>query len=131
MPVTWRKKKPSTAGHTACLAEISPSVSGKTAGVASSKVTGQITSPAASHPIDDEHAGEIHTRLDRQRAAEFLTSHGYKITADRLAKLAASKGGPEYRRWGKRVYYYPDALLKWAEAREEIVVPHGGGGPAQ
>jgi len=46
-------------------------------------------------------------RLDRQQAAEFLTARGYKITANRLAKLAASKDCPEYRRWGKSVYYYP------------------------
>lgn len=126
MPITIRKRKSPIAAHMPGLEEKSRSAAGKTAGVPSSQVTGQTPSPPPSHPIADEHTGKIHSRLDRQKAAEFLTSHGYKITANRLAKLAASKEGPEYRRWGKSVYYYPEALLKWAEAREEVVLPHSG-----
>ena len=114
------------AAKKAALEKEALSAAGKAAGVPSSQVKGQTPSPPPSHPVSDEHASKIYPRLDRQQAAAFLTSHGYKITANRLAKLAASKEGPEYRRWGKSVYYYLDALLKWAEAREEIVVPYGG-----
>jgi hypothetical protein len=125
MPITLPRKKPRVAAHDADHEKQSPSASGKTAGLLSK--TDKISAPSPSHPIAaDEHVGRIHSRLDRQKAAEFLTAHGYKITANRLAKLAASKEGPEYRRWGKSVYYYPEDLLKWAEAREEVVLPHGG-----
>jgi hypothetical protein len=35
----------------------------------------------------------------------------------RLAKLAIAGDGPEYRIWGNRAVYTPNALLEWADKR--------------
>jgi hypothetical protein len=37
-----------------------------------------------------------------------------------LASLATRGGGPEYRRFGKRVVYRMADLLAWAQTRDEI-----------
>jgi hypothetical protein len=56
--------------------------------------------------------------LTRDKAASYLRSAGYPISEQRLAKLAVTGDGPEYRRWGSRVLYDPTLLMKWAKDRE-------------
>ena len=66
-----------------------------------------------------DEANSSHTLwLTRDKAAGYLSSLGYPITAQRLAKLAVSGDGPEYRRWGNRALYDPTLLMKWAKNRE-------------
>jgi hypothetical protein len=47
-----------------------------------------------------------------RKAAGHLRSAGYPISEQRLAKLAVTGDGPEYRRWGSRVLYDPTLLMK-------------------
>lgn len=56
--------------------------------------------------------------LTRDKAASYLRSAGYPISDQRLAKLAVTGDGPEYRRWGSRVLYDPTLLMKWAKNRK-------------
>ena len=55
--------------------------------------------------------------LTRDKAASHLRSGGYPITTQRLARLAGTSAGPEYRRWGNRVLYDLTLLMKWAQDR--------------
>lgn len=55
--------------------------------------------------------------LTRKQAAQYLSESGYLISVPLLAKLAVSGNGPRYRRWGRRVLYQPEDLLRWAEER--------------
>jgi len=66
-------------------------------------------------------------RVTRNGAAEYLGSLGFPISANRLAKLAVTGGGPEYHRWGGRVLYEPASLLQWAKEREKTVDRRGVG----
>jgi hypothetical protein len=81
--------------------------------------------PQAHSPLlsEDKHQRRLRQRLDRKQAAEFLTAQGFKITPNRLAKMAAAHEGPVYHKWGKTVYYYPDDLMQWAQARLVVVRP--------
>lgn len=81
------------------------------------------------HDLTDEESqlrARLRSKLNRQEAAAYLSDLGYRITANRLSKLAAEGGGPEYTQWGKQVYYYPDVLLAWAKAREQVVTGKQG-----
>lgn len=65
-----------------------------------------------------DEANSSHTSwLTRDKAASQLRSAGYPISEQRLAKLAVTGDGPEYRRWGSRVLYDPTLLMKWAKDR--------------
>jgi hypothetical protein len=66
-----------------------------------------------------DEAGSSYTLwLTRDKAASYRSSAGYPITTNRLAKLAVTGGGPEYRRWGSRMLYDPTLLMKCAKDRE-------------
>ena len=62
-------------------------------------------------------AAEIECRLDRQQAAAFLTTHGYRIAPATLAKLASMGGGPIFESFGRRPLYREPDLLAWAQSR--------------
>lgn len=53
----------------------------------------------------------------RDKAAATLTEFGYPVTEGALATLAVRGGGPDYRRFGKRVLYTWKDLIEWAKAR--------------
>jgi hypothetical protein len=55
--------------------------------------------------------------LTREKAAAYISQLGLPITKSRLAKLAIAGDGPEYRIWGNRAVYTPNALLEWADKR--------------
>jgi len=55
--------------------------------------------------------------LMRREAADYLTSLGYRIAANTLAKLASIGGGPPFRSFGRRPLYHPADLAAWAQAR--------------
>jgi len=56
--------------------------------------------------------------LDQIAACEFLDENfGLKVAPKSLQKARCIGGGPEFIRFGTRVYYTPDALLAWANAR--------------
>jgi hypothetical protein len=58
--------------------------------------------------------------LTRRQLAEFLTAHGYPITASTLDKLAMpsrGEGPPSDGFWGNRALYDPQKALRWAEER--------------
>jgi hypothetical protein len=61
--------------------------------------------------------------LTREQAAEHLTSMGYTITANRLAKLVTTNAGPPCRRWRSRVYYDVTQLAAWARNRGKAGAP--------
>ncbi len=50
-------------------------------------------------------------------AAAFLAERGCQTAPKTLAKLRCVGGGPEFRRFGRKIVYETSALLKWAEAR--------------
>lgn len=60
---------------------------------------------------------EFDALLDTRDAADFLTQHGYVTAPATLAKLRCVGGGPEFRRFGRRPLYKPEALLQWAQLR--------------
>jgi hypothetical protein len=56
--------------------------------------------------------------LTREGAAEFLTGHGYKISARHLSNLSSAGNGPPVNRYYcRRPLYTPNGLLTWAESR--------------
>jgi hypothetical protein len=55
--------------------------------------------------------------LDRTQTALALTSHGYRISAARLATLASLGGGPEFERYGSHALYKWADTLDWAKNR--------------
>jgi hypothetical protein len=55
--------------------------------------------------------------LNRKGSSAFLKSHGYEVAEATLAKLASVGGGPVYRKFGRKVLYWPADLFEWAEAR--------------
>jgi hypothetical protein len=83
------------------------------------------------HDLTEEESqlrARLRSKLNRQQAAAYLSDLGYPITANRLSKFVGEGGGPEYTKFGKQVYYYPDVLLAWAKAREQIMTgKHGTG----
>ena len=83
--------------------------------------------PSSGNAIVKPSDGAHEIGLSRTAAAEYLTSLGYPISPNRLAKLASSHAGPEYWRWGNKVSYYPASLLRWAEKRHRIVRPDAEG----
>jgi len=60
---------------------------------------------------------DVQRRLDRQEAAQFLTSHGYRTAPATLAKLACVGGGPTFESFGRRPLYREVDLLAWAQSR--------------
>lgn len=52
-----------------------------------------------------------------QRAAAFLSDHGFPVSKSTLDKLRVTGGGPEYELFGSRVMYPESALLAWAETK--------------
>jgi hypothetical protein len=79
------------------------------------------TAPAAAihgAAFTDEAKSANTSWLTRDGAASYLRAAGYPISEQRLAKLAVTGDGPEYRRWGSRVLYDPILLMKWAKDRE-------------
>jgi hypothetical protein len=72
--------------------------------------------PGAAPTNDANSSNQLF--LTRDKAASYLRSVGYPITPQRLAKLAGTSAGPEYRRWGNRVLYDLTSLIKWAKDRE-------------
>jgi len=68
--------------------------------------------------------------LTREKAAAYLLQAGFPITKSRLAKLAMTGDGPEYRIWGRRALYRADALLKWADDRASSPIQSTSQSPA-
>jgi hypothetical protein len=66
--------------------------------------------------------GELPELLSRKQFAEFLTQAGYPIRPSQLAKLAALRRGPPYKRFNRWAVYPPAPGLEWArsEAREPL-----------
>jgi hypothetical protein len=62
-------------------------------------------------------AVEIECRLDRQQAAAFLTTRGYRTAPTTLAKLACIGGGPTFESFGRKPLYREADLLAWAQAK--------------
>jgi hypothetical protein len=56
-------------------------------------------------------------RLNRQKAARYLTDAGLPIAATTLAKKAVDGSGPPYRIGNGRALYDAVDLLAWAEAQ--------------
>jgi hypothetical protein len=83
------------------------------------KVASEVAAAILGMPIAAEAASMVTVlRLSRDQAAKYLCTLGYEISANRLAKLAVHGGGPEYKKWGRRVVYCPLKLLEWAKSRE-------------
>ena len=55
--------------------------------------------------------------LPRDKAADYLRSVGYRITPQRLAKLAVTGGGPESCCWEGHEFYEVTQLIEWAQRR--------------
>lgn len=55
--------------------------------------------------------------FDRAAAALFLTAQGFPTKPATLAKLASIGGGPEMRKFGRRVLYEPRALIEWGDSK--------------
>ncbi len=55
--------------------------------------------------------------LTREEAAEFIRRLGIPMSHRTLAKYASVGGGPEMRRFGRRVLYEPAKLSDWVESR--------------
>lgn len=55
--------------------------------------------------------------LDRNEAADYLTSQGLRTSRATLQKLATIGGGPNYQRFGRRALYQRADLDAWAQAR--------------
>lgn len=62
-------------------------------------------------------AEQIESRLDRQQAAAFLTSHGYRTAPATLAKLASTGDGPVFESFGRKPLYRETDLIAWARAK--------------
>jgi lysozyme family protein len=62
-------------------------------------------------------AEEFERRLDRQQAAAYLTTRGYRTAPATLAKLASMGGGPTFESFGRKPLYREADLLAWAQAR--------------
>lgn len=60
---------------------------------------------------------ELKKYLLRKEAAEYIQRLGLPIRYRTLAKYASIGGGPEMRRFGRRVCYEPAKLLEWVESR--------------
>lgn len=56
-------------------------------------------------------------KKSRNEAANYLTSHGFKISALTLAKMATVGGGPTFYKFGRRVFYDTSDLDLWVEER--------------
>jgi hypothetical protein len=99
--------------------EDSPSVSDATAGY--SKIR-ELTEE------ESQLRARLRSKLNRQEAAAYLSDLGYPMTKNRLSKFVGEGGGPEYTKFGRQAYYFPDALLSWAKARERVVTGKDGAG---
>jgi hypothetical protein len=55
--------------------------------------------------------------LSRTEASDYLTSRGFRIAKQTLAKFAVTGEGPAYRSFGARVVYDPADLDSWSETR--------------
>lgn len=51
--------------------------------------------------------------LSRRAAAQFIRDRGIPSEPSTLAKYATVGGGPEMRKFGRRVLYEPKALEAW------------------
>jgi hypothetical protein len=71
-------------------------------------------------PFVNFEGGAMNTfecKLDRKRAAQFLTERGYRTAPATLAKLACVGGGPTFQSFGRKPLYREADLLAWAEAK--------------
>ena len=55
--------------------------------------------------------------LNRRQAAEYVQAIGLPCAPKTLEKLACVGGGPEMVKFGRRVFYTPDALEAWIANR--------------
>jgi hypothetical protein len=55
--------------------------------------------------------------LSRKAAAEFIKDQGVFVEPSTLAKYATVGGGPEMRKFGRRVLYEPQALEAWIDSK--------------
>lgn len=55
--------------------------------------------------------------LNREEAADYLTSQGLRTSKTTLQKWATTGGGPIYRRFGKQAVYLAADLDAWAQAK--------------
>lgn len=55
--------------------------------------------------------------LNRRQAAEYVRATGLPCAVKTLEKLACVGGGPEMVKFGRRVFYTPDALETWIDER--------------
>ena len=56
-------------------------------------------------------------RLTRAEAAEFLSSHGFRVASTTLNKYATVGGGPAFESFGRKPLYKPTDLLRWAAGK--------------
>jgi hypothetical protein len=146
MPVTLKYKKtpkPPNNGHAKKVAAPLPAIAKGPVGHAAPapKEFGGSTSGSPTnagqpkmHDLtaeENEIRERLRSRRNRQEAAAYLSDLGYPITANLLSKLAVDGSGPEYTKFGKMVFYYPDVLLAWAKAREQVVTGKHGAGHLQ
>lgn len=62
-------------------------------------------------------------RLTRTKAAEFLSRHGFPISATYFRLLCSQGFGPPVDTWfGKRALYVEADLLAWARSRGRIAL---------
>lgn len=62
-------------------------------------------------------AGVKRPLIERDKAADYLTSIGCRISKTTLDSLATRGGGPAFMRSGRRPVYDPDDLDAWARSR--------------
>jgi hypothetical protein len=55
--------------------------------------------------------------LPQNDASVFLGDNGYETSPNTLAKLRCVGGGPQFRRFGRKILYDPDHLLNWAVSK--------------
>jgi hypothetical protein len=55
--------------------------------------------------------------LSRDAAAEYVRRRDIPLETSTLAKYASVGGGPEMRKFGRRVLYETDALDAWIESK--------------
>ena len=55
--------------------------------------------------------------LNPERACEVLGSLGIRVGTSRLSVLRSVGGGPEFRKFGKKVFYTREALDRWVASK--------------
>jgi hypothetical protein len=67
--------------------------------------------------LDVNVAHQTDFYLNPERACEVLGSLGIRVSTSRLSVLRCLGGGPEFRKFGKRVFYTREALDSWVASK--------------